>query len=143
MAWWAKWERCRDKMIRAGLFPSPMLIPTKLFYKEQNVLLCIFMFFSCWENCFHITEAAADKYRKLVIGAGIIAKVRNRWMWSSIKEFKSSSNSPISQQKQLMTKRVNRKKKKTNCKYSAPSLSFLAIRVKRRARIWLLVSMLN
>lgn len=47
------------------------------------------MFFSCWENCFHITEAAADKYRKLVIGTGITVKVRNRCMWCSTKEIKT------------------------------------------------------
>lgn len=109
MSRWEKWRRCRDKKIRAGLFILPVLIPTKLFYKVQNVLLCIFMVFSCWENCFHITEAAADKYRKLVIGTGIIAEVRNRWIWSSIKEIKPSSNLPVFHQKQIITKCGKRK----------------------------------
>lgn len=79
-------KRCREKKICAGLFTPFTLAPSKLLYKEQRVLLSIFMFFSCWENCFHITGAAADKYRKLVIGTGIIAKVGNRWIWSAVRK---------------------------------------------------------
>lgn len=105
---WGKVERCRDKKTR-GLFSPPMLIPAKLFYKGQNVLLHIFVVFSCWENCFHITEAAADKYRKLAIGTGIIAEVRNRWIWRSTKEIKPSSNLPVFHQKQRITKYGKRK----------------------------------
>lgn len=90
---WGKWKKNADK--RLVLDGSLLCAYSNwLLYKEQHVLFFIFMVFSCWENCFHITEAAADKYRKLVIGTGIIAKVRNRWIWSGVKELKPSSNSP-------------------------------------------------
>lgn len=104
LTFWRKWKRDVETKrfgwtvhpFRAHSSWAPLLRTT-----HPTLYLHIF---SCWENCFHITEAAADKYRKLVIGTGIITKVRKRWIWGSVKEINPTSNSPVLCQGQRVTK---------------------------------------